>query len=730
MIKKLCIVIIKSILWLIDKNHRQKQEIDIDDVKKFTHTESVLFHSDFALGVNAFRTVPYECWELKTNTKTIYGADKHLFYQENGKTIWLKDCIPYETTLHTEHGPERVTSVRNLGFRSHMYDIGVNHPKHYYYANGILSHNTTTAAAYIVWRGIFRPDQTILIAANKNISALEIMQRIRYTYEELPEWLKAGAVTYNKGSIEFDNGSRIISRATTPDAGRGLSISLLYLDEFAFVRPRIAEEFWTAIQPTLSTGGDCIITSTPNSDEDQFAKIWFGAENNIDENGKERQGGIGINGFKAIKVTWEAHPDRDDKWAEEQMQKVGLSQFEREFACLAHNNKLKLRDINGTIIEKTIKELYDELNEEYDYDKIIKNTKYEILTPDDWQFFSGVVKYPNKKILKIILEENMSIECTYDHELYFSKNEKKEAQLFVKGEMIETIIGSKKIINFEYCLDSDVYDILNVDFGNRFYANEILVSNCKFIQADETLIHSLRLSNLSGVEPILVDDNIRWYNTPQPNKTYIVGYDPAVGTGGDYAAIQVFQMPEMEQIAEWKANNIDTRGQIKILQRILRRIQDSMLSLGQQGDCEIYWTLENNTVGEAALQVILDTGEENFPGTFMHEPRRAGMGRRQRKGMTTTNKSKVTAAMKFKSLVETDRIKIFSKALISELKGYVRNGPGFAAKYGYNDDIISATLLCVRMVVLLSNYDPDFDERLKETLDDGEDLQDPMPIII
>lgn len=577
--------IIKAILWILDKNHRKKHEIAMDDMRKFTHAVPLSFQSDFARGIRALRTVPYECWELKTQSKTIYGADKHLFYQSNGETIWLKNCLPNETILQTESGDELVKSVRNLGFRTHMYDVEIDHEKHWYWANGILSHNTTCAAAFIVWRAIFRPDQTILIAANKNVSALEIMQRIRYTYEELPEWLKAGAVTYNKGSVEFDNGSRIISRATTPDAGRGLSISLLYLDEFAFVKPRIAEEFWTAIQPTLSTGGDCIITSTPNSDEDQFAKIWFGAENNIDENGNMRPDGIGINGFKGIKITWEQHPERDDKWATDQIQKLGSDKFEREF-------------------------------------------------------------------------------------------------------------------------------------------------NCKFIQEDETLIHPLRLANLTSTDPIYTDEGVRWFKQPEPNKTYVVGYDPAVGTGGDFSAIQVFQMPEMVQVAEWKSNDTDTRGQVAKLQRILKRIQDTMLSSGQQkGEIEIYYTIENNTVGEAALQVIADTDEANFPGTFMHEPKRAGLGSRKRKGMTTTNKSKVTAAMKFKSLVETDRLKIHSRALISELKGFVRSGPGFQAKYGYTDDIISATLLCIRMVVLLSNYDPDFDEALKETLDD-DDYDEPMPIIL
>jgi hypothetical protein len=87
---------------------------------------------------------------------------------------------------------------------------------------------TTCACAYILWKAIFNEDQTILIAANKLSSALEIMQRIRYIYEECDEYIKPGVTVYNKTSIEFDNRSRIIARATTPDAGRGLSVSLLY----------------------------------------------------------------------------------------------------------------------------------------------------------------------------------------------------------------------------------------------------------------------------------------------------------------------------------------------------------------------------------------------------------------------------------------------------------------------------------------------------------------------
>ena len=133
------------------------------------------------------------------------------------------------------------------------------------------SGKSTSAAGYLLWYAMFVPDATILIAAHKYTGSQEIMQRIRYAYENCPTHIKAGVVTYNKGSLDFENGSRIVSATTTENTGRGMSITLLYLDEFAFVRPTIAEQFWTSITPTLATGGKAIITSTPNSDEDQFA---------------------------------------------------------------------------------------------------------------------------------------------------------------------------------------------------------------------------------------------------------------------------------------------------------------------------------------------------------------------------------------------------------------------------------------------------------------------------
>jgi hypothetical protein len=190
---------------------------------------------------------------------------------------------------------------------------------------------TTSAAGYLLWYGMFVPDATILVAAHKYLGAQEIMQRIRYAYESCPDHIRAGVVSYNKGSIEFDNGSRIVSQTTTENTGRGMSISLLYADEFAFVRPTIATEFWTSISPTLATGGKAIITSTPNSDEDQFALLWKGANKCEDEYGNPTP--VGVNGFKAYRAYWHEHPDRDQTWADQQRAALGEDRFRREHGC-------------------------------------------------------------------------------------------------------------------------------------------------------------------------------------------------------------------------------------------------------------------------------------------------------------------------------------------------------------------------------------------------------------
>lgn len=357
---KLLIFIINSVLWTIDPDHRSKEEISMDDVKKFTHVEKVNFESDFTQASKAFRTVPYPVWELKTDTKTLLGADKHRVIRENRSPAWLEDLKAGDRLL-TATGVEIVRSCRNLGVRSHMYCIEVNTPdssdqnNHLYYSNGILSHNTTVAAAYLLWYAMFNDDKTILICANRLSNALEVMQRLRFSLESTPNHVRAGVRKYNEGTIVFDNGSRIVAQATTANTGRGMSISLLYVDEISFCAPNLVEAMFTSLSPTLATGGKAIITTTPKTDTDLFYRLWSGANDNTDEFGNPDpncKNGEGKNGYYPFLTTWDKHPERDLAWAKSEENSIGKAKFEQEHMCVSGNTMIDLEGMGDLTIEQ------------------------------------------------------------------------------------------------------------------------------------------------------------------------------------------------------------------------------------------------------------------------------------------------------------------------------------------------------------------------------------------
>jgi len=215
------------------------------------------------------------------------------------------------------------------------------------------------AGAYLLWFAMFHFEKTVLIASNKNDNAMEMINRVRFMYERLPHWIKPGLPDdgWNKHSVGFDNGSRIISQATTENTGRGLSISLMFLDEFAFVRDTIAEEFWTSVSPTLATGGSCIICSTPNGDTNRFAQIWRGANN---PNPDPALAGVGINGFAPIEVKWDEPPGRDEKFKREETAKIGEIRWQQEYECKFISNDpllidtIVLENLNSKVTGKPV----------------------------------------------------------------------------------------------------------------------------------------------------------------------------------------------------------------------------------------------------------------------------------------------------------------------------------------------------------------------------------------
>ena len=182
---------------------------------------------------------------------------------------------------------------------------------------------TTLMTIYALWVACFQKDQSILVVANKEGTAIEIFRRIRLAYEELPNWLKPGVKEYGKTSMVLANGTRIGISTTTGTAARGQSINVLILDELAFIEPHLVEEFWKSVYPIVSSSkkSKIFIASTANGTGNLFHTLYSGAN-------------IGKNGWACDKILWNEIPGRDEKWKDETIATIGsLDAFNQEFNC-------------------------------------------------------------------------------------------------------------------------------------------------------------------------------------------------------------------------------------------------------------------------------------------------------------------------------------------------------------------------------------------------------------
>jgi len=178
---------------------------------------------------------------------------------------------------------------------------------------------TTTTVGYMLWAAIFNDEYTVGILANKGQLARDILGRIQKAYEYLPPWLQQGIMTWNKGSLELENGSKIFAYATSAAGVRGGTYNLIFLDEFAFVPHNMAVEFFTSTYPVISSGqtSKVIIVSTPNG-LNLFYKMWTDAIENRST-------------YKTVEVHWSQVPGRDAKWKEETIRNTSEEQFRQEF---------------------------------------------------------------------------------------------------------------------------------------------------------------------------------------------------------------------------------------------------------------------------------------------------------------------------------------------------------------------------------------------------------------
>jgi len=222
---------------------------------------------------------------------------------------------------------------------------------------------STTVVSYLLHYAVFNDSVNIGILANKAATARELLQRLQTAYENLPKWMQQGIIAWNKGSLELENGSKILAASTSASAVRGMSFNILFLDEFAFVPNHIADSFFASVYPTITSGKSTkvIIVSTPHG-MNHFYRMWHDAEK-------------GANEYIPTDVHWSEVPGRDAKWKEQTIANTSEQQFKIEFECeflgsvdtLISPSKLRNLVYDNPLLNNKGLDVYQKCQENHDY---------------------------------------------------------------------------------------------------------------------------------------------------------------------------------------------------------------------------------------------------------------------------------------------------------------------------------------------------------------------------
>ena len=222
---------------------------------------------------------------------------------------------------------------------------------------------STTCVAYLLHYVVFNDSVNVGILANKAATARELLGRLQTAYENLPKWMQQGIISWNRGSLELENGSKILAASTSASAVRGMSFNILFLDEFAFVPNHIADSFFSSVYPTITSGKSTkvIIVSTPHG-MNHFYRLWHDAEKQKNE-------------YIPTDVHWSEVPGRDEKWKKSTIANTSEAQFKVEFECeflgsvdtLIAPSKLRVLVYDEPTYRSGGLDVYEKVQEEHDY---------------------------------------------------------------------------------------------------------------------------------------------------------------------------------------------------------------------------------------------------------------------------------------------------------------------------------------------------------------------------
>ena len=268
------------------------------------------------------------------------------------------------------------------------------------------SGKSTIVTSYLLWYVLFNDNVNVAILANKAATAREMLQRLQLSYENLPKWLQQGILQWNRGSLELENGSKIMAASTSASAVRGMSFNVIFLDEFAFIPNHIADQFFSSVYPTISSGKSTkvIIISTPHG-MNMFYKLWHDAER-------------GTNEYVPTEVHWSEVPGRDEVWKEQTIKNTSEQQFRVEFECeflgsvdtLISPSKLRIMPYHDPMKENRGLAVFEQAVPEHNYVITVDVSRgvgsdYSAFTVMDTTTipYKMVARYKNNEIKPIVL---------------------------------------------------------------------------------------------------------------------------------------------------------------------------------------------------------------------------------------------------------------------------------------------------------------------------------------
>lgn len=581
---------------------------------------------------------------IRCKASPIYFMKKYCMIQHP-----VKGRIPFHLYPYQEQALQNfVDNDRNIILKSRQLGI------------------STLIAGYTLWLILFHEDKNVLVVAIDQATSKNLVTKIRVMIEYLPSWLKPKTQEDNKLSVRLTNGSQVKAVASTGTSGRSEALSLLIIDEAAFVGN--AEELWASSQQTLGTGGRAILLSTPNGTGNFFHKMWMKSE-------------AGENRFKAAKLPWYVHPERDQEWRDRQDAELGPRLAAQE--CMLGDTEVTIRNKQTGLVE-TISI--------FELERRLQNINYEVLTPTGFEAFKGLKKVSRSEWYTISFDDGNKLSCTPEHRVYSNGVEYYACDLN-KGMSLDGKDGKKKIVNIDKKATQDCfYDLVEVN-SHIYYANNIIVHNCDcdFSTSGNTVVHPDLLTWYQQThcqEPMYkrgFDGNLWVWEEPDYTKNYIVTADVARGDSSDFSGFHVIEVEDCRQVAEYKGQ-LTTKDYGNLLVAVATEYNDALL------------VIENANIGWASLQVAIDRDYKNLyytykdsvfdPDSYLHKQYDLASKKDAVAGFSMTSKIRPLAVSKLDLYMREKGCIIRSRRLIDELLVFVWKNGRAEAQHGYNDDLV------------------------------------------